>query len=766
MELKRVVNRYLIGIITVCCIFTWIMYAREQVKSRWVETNTITLSGSGTLRDYEYSYARISEYYNEMLEYYNNALLTMSEENARRDFALEYKFVLSGNGRDTSAVFARDELFDNMEYAEAFKENVNANIEQSEKLIKTGFFKPGSTAYMNILKTRYDLMKIRDIEVGVDNGRAMKSILEENISHFMLLVIIIAVVYSFLSERKKGLWELVHIAPAGRAVLAVKRAFILGLISLVSCIIMYLGMAIIAFSIHGGVGGLNSLIQNDPDFMISEFCVTRLQYLLMYVGFSALSMWMAGMFVWAVLSAVSNQSFAAVIVAVIGVTEYLLYRNINYKSRYNILKHFNIFKAILPSEIFMKYRNWGFGGGIWSHFTTTLLLMLILLVIFFVVAVTFNVFLRPVRKKSYLTKMFEKIAAQISRLIAKLPMVFKELYKNLIIQKGVVIIALALLFVVNNRIKYGEIISEKDSIENEFYAQAENMTYGDELVAIKDDWVAQTEEVRQKMIEMQMEGKGDTSEYKALAREHSRLSTISKCAEKNVESLEKLSEKGIEARIIKPFKYRDIFGYRIRNNQQMIDLITAFVVIMLCFSIYSFETRQSTVNIIKSSKNGRSRFYLLKLATVSVQVLLVWAIFYGYNLYNIFKVYEPEHLSYPIQSLLFMKDFPIKISIGGYIAMLGFIKLLMLWCIALMVYFVSAHMSYLNSFIVSLALLAPHIVYIIGVKIFGNLSIVRPLGFAYQYETTGATFKTFLPMIVMIVLSLVSSVFTYKKVTK
>ena len=154
----------------------------------------------------------------------------------------------------------------------------------------------------------------------------------------------------------------------------------------------------------------------------------------------------------------------------------------------------------------MKYRNWGFGDGIWSHFTTTLLLMLILLVIFFVVAVTFNVFLRPVRKKSYLTKMFEKISAQISRLIAKLPMVFKELYKNLIIQKGVVIIALALL--------------------------------------------------------------------------------------------------------------------------------------------------------------------------------------------------------------------------------------------------------------------APHIVYIIGVKIFGNLSIVRPLGFAYQYETTGATFKTFLPMIVMIVLALVSCVFTYKKVTK
>ena len=54
----------------------------------------------------------------------------------------DYKFVLSGKGRDTSAVFARDELFENMGYAEAFKENVDANIEQSEKLIKTEFFKP------------------------------------------------------------------------------------------------------------------------------------------------------------------------------------------------------------------------------------------------------------------------------------------------------------------------------------------------------------------------------------------------------------------------------------------------------------------------------------------------------------------------------------------------------------------------------------------------------------------------------------------------
>ena len=50
--------------------------------------------------------------------------------------------MLSGKGRDTSAVFARDELFENMGYAEAFKENVDANIEQSEKLIKTEFFKP------------------------------------------------------------------------------------------------------------------------------------------------------------------------------------------------------------------------------------------------------------------------------------------------------------------------------------------------------------------------------------------------------------------------------------------------------------------------------------------------------------------------------------------------------------------------------------------------------------------------------------------------
>ena len=76
-------------------------------------------------------------------------------------------------------------------------------------------FKSGSipeTAYGKKRKTGSDYSRVRDVTLKVDTEEAFNAVAAFSLSNLLMVLPVAVVVIVILDERKKGLWEFVHVA--------------------------------------------------------------------------------------------------------------------------------------------------------------------------------------------------------------------------------------------------------------------------------------------------------------------------------------------------------------------------------------------------------------------------------------------------------------------------------------------------------------------------------------------------------------------------
>lgn len=212
-------------------------------------------------------------------------------------------------------------------------------------------------------------------------------------------------------------------------------------------------------------------------------------------------------------------------------------------------------------------------------------------------------------------------------------------------------------------------------------------------------------------------------------------------------------ERGIRGWLLNDAGYSCLFDENSKELNNMHSLIAVFAVVLTLSGILSYERKSGTMKLVRSVSGGRFTIYKRKLLTSVIVTGIVWAVVYGIEIYNVYQMYGLDCFGAPVQSLEFMYSFPLKISIGMYMFMVYFLRLIELIALCGIIFGVSSLCGYEVSIMISAALLVvPAVLYMVGINVFGYISVLEPVSLIKLILSSGSGGWWLLPVLLVILL--------------
>lgn len=659
-----------------------------------------------------------------------------------------------------------DDIFDQLSYINSFDKYLESIDEKADSLNSVSIFSENdSFSRKNITKTAEDYKNLKGIELTIVKDKPITSVMNFSLAHYLVLLMSFVTVFKFLEERKRGLQNLIFSTPKGRTILASKRCAVLTVTVISTNIAVYASLFAVSFFIYGGAEDLFRNIQSIEMFKNFIFPMSELQFIALYVLINILTQLSIGFFILFVFSSVQNNVLCFGVLGLVSGIEFLLYTFIPIQSNLALMKCVNIFYLINPTEAIIKYTNLNSGFSVISLFSLIIFVAVVSVLCFVLLTIFVCSRKFPQRTLSRATQFiiifFEKSKSLYWRAVERLGIIGTELYKMLIIQKGIIVLAvftIVLLNVVNtNEVIY----SGSDSIVNRFY---EN--YGGEVSADALKYIEDTEKkiadidkeisnaakkfnsgriTRDEYDDAIIKGYAYDSERDALAVINERLDYI---------SLQK--ELDNEVWLVNPIGYERLLGSDGYSRQFDFALLEIFCIVIVLSGVFAFETKALASDSIKSSCRGREYLFNKKMLSAGVITLAVWIISGVAELYSVAVRFPLAELHAPIKSLPFMQGVPFNMSIVIFLAFLYIMRLVLLLSVASIICMISSFTKFEISIVVSFAfVIMPSILYILGIKVFAYFSFVYPIAMMNLIlDSNGFSFV--IPMLLIIILGFLS----------
>lgn len=662
-----------------------------------------------------------------------------------------------------------------LEYISCYKDKLDNIFSQAESLNEISIFSaPNSFSQKNINKTVEDYLVLKQVSLTPGNYEAVTGIMNFDAIHYVIFIFIVWIVYQFFSESKNGLHEIVFTTKGGRKKLAVKRLSLLFIGITAFTVLIYTVVFMTSVYIWGGFTGYTASVQSIPMFFDFTVPMSIIEFLVFFVLIKIFFLFAVALIIWFVMSIIHNRHIAVAALGIIFTVEYVFFHFIIVQSNFAVLKFINIIYLINPVDVIINYRNMLFFLSIVNTRIALIISGAFLNIIFSVLNIIVNNKIRPIYSpnpiEKFLMKQTNRIRVFVNKRIANLSLLNMEIYKILFPQKGIIIV-LILVYVVfsgiktNNNIYYDAV----DNILNEFYED-----YGGESDKASFDYIAKlTSEIedadsqfKQARIDYK-DGNIDEREFSiAMSRYYSfedKRDAMKVINQRKQYILDLKEETGIKAWFVNPYGYDFLLGKKSFERQNSNALLSLFCVVLLFSGIISFENKNKTTLLIRSSKYGRNRLFFKKVLVVTTITIFIWAMIYGAELYNACYLYDIDYLSAPVQSLEFLRCIPFNVTIGEFLIQLYILRFILLLACAMTVYCISSYTSYEISLIVSVfILLVPSLLNVLGLKGFGYFSISKIIAITENLISNNMIF-VFLSITILLLLGIVSTILAKRK---
>lgn len=647
-----------------------------------------------------------------------------------------------------------------------FLENIKI---QAERMTSVSIFsKENSFSMRNIEKTlkAYDGLEGIQLAIGIDEP--VTTVMEYDLIHYIMLIFIIVLVSALLAERKQGLWSIIHASSAGRGRLAVRRLGVIAVSISVAGVLLYGSLFAAAFGYYGGISDIYRNIQSIGMFQNFVNAMPVWAFILLYIAVNIISAVLVAYIVWFIMSVISNTILAFATLGIVGAVEYVMYMFIPIQSNFSLLKCVNIFAYINPTDTLVSYRNINLFSLAVNRRNLCAVLLIVLLIVFAALCVMVNAGKKPVQSLSRIeilvVRMADRLVSLYRKGIEKLPPVGFELYKILILQKGIIVIAVLAWYLISsintNQIYY----SREDMMLKEFYQNysgSPGMGAERYLNRLEEEVNAVYEEYN----EASEQYKNGEIDYDELSQKSMKLdafsvkeSVVYRIRDKmfNLEMLR--DDRGINGWLLDDSGYQCLFGENSKKTNNLHALLAVFATVLTLAGVFSYENKSGTMKLVRSVYGGRSHFYRKKMLTAFLLVGVIWVTVYGVEIYNVCQMYGLDCFGAPVQSLEFMYSFPFKINIGMYMFMVYFLRFIELLAVSGIVFAVSAFTGYEVSVMLAAAILVvPGALYMAGIEIFGYMSVIKPIGIVQQILSSGSSAVWVMPVLAVIL----SGIFGY-----
>ena len=620
-ELKRIVGKTYIGLLVCLLVFNMLILVSDKTD------------------DLQVTYAYIEMLNTAEGVKSDSKLSTEAATIAWQEYFQKYEI----NGSDSSdktaaAKQAREKLMQQAKYIDNYKGIIEDKRQTAILYATAGTYKKNSFEYNNLLKTQYDLSQIIDADVQLSNGLWLEKLYKNNYIHLLTLITCVYTVYMFFSERKNGLYHIVHTGQSGRGVLFVKRSIILLIQAVVTNVALYTESAVMLLNRYDGVKDLNVAAVSDEYFILTSGKLSRIQFLGLIILLSILANVVLSLVLWAILLCFGNVNIGLFFYCCICVADVVIYKVISAKSILQIFKYLNVYYLFFPNKA-AEYFNWGCFNIAVSLLTTTIIVSVFIGILALFASAYISIRKYFTGKMNIVENAIELILTYIMRLMVKTNNFGKEVYKILISQ-GIIWILLLLAYIAANvEPSYGVIYDAKKSYMLGYYEKAEGLSYGTELIDIYNEYNDEYEDFL------------DDFDYSAegaktfLANRQDLFNTV----KENFNYIKQMNEKGISAVVINPYEYTETIGNREWNNQELIAMINVIAAIVISCGFIAYE-KKSMVKSLALTGMNRRKWLVKKLFIQSMLSLLFACITYGMYYKKLCGVYTYTNITAPLKS--------------------------------------------------------------------------------------------------------------------
>lgn len=166
---------------------------------------------------------------------------------------------------------------------------------------------------------------------------------------------------------------------------------------------------------------------------------------------------------------------------------------------------------------------------------------------------------------------------------------------------------------------------------------------------------------------------------------------------------------------------------KLYSHEAVYGLLAVIVLIFIIFSIVSDEKKQNMLISIHTARKGRLSWFMMKLCAVLIITICIGAVIFIPDIANITRAYNIGDMQTAIQNYPKFSFVPFKMSLMAYLICNIIWKLVLLMAIAGIVVLISTISGYVLSLVVSLALVLPQLLYMLGFNLMYYISIVSPL---------------------------------------
>lgn len=637
-ELKRIVGKTYIGLLVCLLVFNMLILVSDKTD------------------DLQVTYAYIEMLNTAEGVKSDSKLSTEAATIAWQEYFQKYEI----NGSDSSdktaaAKQAREKLMQQAKYIDNYKGIIEDKRQTAILYATAGTYKKNSFEYNNLLKTQYDLSQIIDADVQLSNGLWLEKLYKNNYIHLLTLITCVYTVYMFFSERKNGLYHIVHTGQSGRGVLFVKRSIILLIQAVVTNVALYTESAVMLLNRYDGVKDLNVAAVSDEYFILTSGKLSRIQFLGLIILLSILANVVLSLVLWAILLCFGNVNIGLFFYCCICVADVVIYKVISAKSILQIFKYLNVYYLFFPNKA-AEYFNWGCFNIAVSLLTTTIIVSVFIGILALFASAYISIRKYFTGKMNIVENAIELILTYIMRLMVKTNNFGKEVYKILISQ-GIIWILLLLAYIAANvEPSYGVIYDAKKSYMLGYYEKAEGLSYGTELIDIYNEYNDEYEDFLDN-IDYSAEGAKTL-----LANRQDLFNTV----KENFNYIKQMNEKGISAVVINPYEYTETIGNREWNNQELIAMINVIAAIVISCGFIAYE-KKSMVKSLALTGMNRRKWLVKKLFIQSMLSLLFACITYGMYYKKLCGVYTYTNITAPLKSIMLFQNYIINPPIIVYI---------------------------------------------------------------------------------------------------
>lgn len=548
-----------------------------------------------------------------------------------------------------------NELLYQIEYINGYPSFINEMFDRAEAQSSFSIFSSKNDfSYKNLFKTAEDYKHLSDVKLTVGNDIPVTAATEYSISDFFLVSLVFLIcIYMFVSEREKGLYNLVRSSEHGRCRTIIAKFCALFVLSAVITIIFSLCNYAMSAYMYGEFDFFR-MIQSVSKFRncvfslnIGEFCILNI------LGKAAVMIVISAIFA-LIFTAILNPSFMYLICVGLIVIEYIFKNFLPDITSLNYFKYINIFYMLDGKSFWGEYVN----INIFSNPVTVYILDIVVFLLVFLICVLSAViiFTRKYQNKKAgrAALIAEKIKLKYFRCKGNTSVLSGEMYKLLVLNKMILLIIVVVAVGVYSSLQtinypyvdksspyyqeymeylQGEITPEKENFIKEEQKYFDNLNLRISEISNNDSLSEKAKGVVINTIENIFETKG--AAFNQVLEQYNRLVI--------------LRENGVDARFIDENLYSDfIFNEKREWSNFVILLLTLLVSVPFIISI---DYKNGIINILRATKNGKNLLINDKFITaLSILIILFAAIYLPY-LISFINSFGTNSFSTPIVCL-------------------------------------------------------------------------------------------------------------------